>query len=166
MIGTFPRGTPGAPLGRLSAVVLALACTGVLATACSPDRHPAAPSPPGVPPPAAPLAGAPGTPAVPGPTPGVPVRVLAVADPPNASVPAPSPAPTGRRPDSPPRRGADRPSAASPPAPRTAGTRQARPAPAPGRPPVGSSGLCALGEQYGGWAPGSSQDESCRAVYG
>ncbi|MFC1441350.1 hypothetical protein ABUW04_24120 [Streptacidiphilus sp. N1-10] len=155
MIGTFPRGTPGAPLGRLSAVLLALACTGALATACSPDRHPAAPNPPGAPPPAAPLAGPPAAPPAPGPTPGVPRRVLAVADPPRASVPAPSPAPAGRGPDRP---------AGSAPAPRSAAPRKAHPT--PGRPSAGSPGLCALGEQYGGWAPGSSQDDSCRAVYG
>ena len=164
MIGTSTRGTPGAPLGRLSATLLALACTGALATGCAPDRHPAAPRPPGAPPPTAPVAEAPGGPPPAGPTAGVPLSVLAVADPPSGAVPAPSPGPAGRPARSSPRHGADRPSAAAPPAPRSAGPRKAHPA--SGRPPHGSPGICALGEQYGGWAAGSSQDASCHAVYG
>nr|WP_134001104.1 hypothetical protein [Streptomyces sp. 846.5] len=164
MIGTSTRGTPGAPLGRLSTALLALACTGALAAGCAPDnRHPAAPSPPGAPPSAAPVAEAPGGSPPAGPTAGVPLSVLAVADPPRAAVPAPSPGPAGRPAGSSPRRGADRPSASAPPPPRAA---HPRAHPAPGRPPHGSPGICALGEQYGGWAAGSSQDASCHAVYG
>ncbi|MFJ5096697.1 hypothetical protein [Streptomyces sp. NPDC088557] len=36
----------------------------------------------------------------------------------------------------------------------------------PRTPPVSRADVCALGERYGGWRPGSDQSRICRGVYG
>lgn len=38
--------------------------------------------------------------------------------------------------------------------------------PEPPRPPRSRGDVCALGEQYGGWHPGSDQAKICRGTYG
>jgi hypothetical protein len=36
----------------------------------------------------------------------------------------------------------------------------------PAAPPLSRADVCALGERYGGWAPGSDQARICRGAYG
>ncbi|MFE9292841.1 hypothetical protein [Streptomyces niveus] len=57
-----------------------------------------------------------------------------------------------------------------PPGRRTAVRPPAPPAPpvpaAPTAPPDLGAGLCALGTEYGGWAPGSPESRICEKTYG
>ncbi len=98
-----------------------------------------------------------------------------------AALPAPAPGATpsvrpAPRPAHPPRTGAARP-APVPPRPE----RPARPVPdrpaltelpelpetrLPAAPPRSRAEVCALGERYGGWAPGSDPARICRGAYG
>ncbi|MFE0737254.1 hypothetical protein [Streptomyces sp. NPDC058855] len=74
------------------------------------------------------------------------------AQPPRAEAPRPDPVP--RRPERPGRPAPGRPALPDPPQ---------RPATLPPiAPPVSRAEVCALGERYGGWAPGSDQARICR----
>lgn len=68
---------------------------------------------------------------------------------------APAPRPEQPQPQPPPVR---RPPAARPDAGATR--------PAPSLPPPPATDVCALGEAYGGWRPGSPESDICRDVYG
>ncbi|MFE3592490.1 hypothetical protein ACFXOY_33845 [Streptomyces niveus] len=65
--------------------------------------------------------------------------------------------------------------AVGPPPPEPPGRREAVRPPAPPAPPVPAAptalpdlgaGLCALGTEYGGWAPGSPESRICEKTYG
>ncbi|MEZ0091053.1 hypothetical protein [Streptacidiphilus sp. EB129] len=150
-------------------LALVLLCAGVLAAGCSasPRLSSALPSP--HPPPGAAALPPPGTTAAPSQQPAV--RGLAVADPAPASPPAmPDARPArndgGHGDDRGDHHGVGHPAGhgAERGEDHDDGRDRARPrrSPEPERPAT----VCDLGLHYAGWSPGSSQEATCRAVYG